>query len=197
MFDLSTNSKKIATKIGASVTILVLFAACSSKQIVNEASVAEPVDYADTVADQNAYVDQSELPTREVEQRKVSQKRVAKKVKKARGGKKIARKTNKAVEKKEELKLDEATMPAIGSIENTNPPVPPPPPPAEELIAESSLNQPLFEDEGSMDFSGLILENWYYLLALLGLGAAGYFGFKAYQKRFSGRRKSKRRLVFN
>jgi hypothetical protein len=195
MFDLNKKHLKIATKLGASVTILVLLAACSSKEIVNEAAVLEPIEYTDTAADQNPYIDQSELPVREQEAREISKsKRPAiKKNKKKSSRKPIARKKiekRQHIEKRHEVaqqsfdsQIEEAALPAIGSVDNTQPPVPP--------------AQALYETESSADFSGLILENWHYLLGLLALGLGSFFGFKFFQKRFLNRRKSKRRLVFN
>jgi hypothetical protein len=208
MFDLNKKHLKIATKLGASVTILVLLAACSSKEIVNEAAVLEPIEYTDTAADQNPYIDQSELPVREQEAREISKsKRPAiKKNKKKSSRKPIARKKiekRQHIEKRHEVaqqsfdsQIEEAALPAIGSVDNTQPPVPPAPP-ALDIGADSSADQALYETESSADFSGLILENWHYLLGLLALGLGSFFGFKFFQKRFLNRRKSKRRLVFN
>lgn len=196
MFDLNSNNTKIWAKIGSSVTILVLVAACSSKQVINEASIQDQqaAELTDTAADQNPYVDQAELPAREQEQKQVSHKRSHAKKNHKRH---VARKTVKPVEKREEVvKQEEAALPAIGSVENSGGQMPPPPPPPELALGES-LDQTAIDGATTMDFSGLILENWYYILGLILLGAGGWYGFKAYSKRGTSKRKSKRRLVFN
>jgi hypothetical protein len=185
MFDLNLNTAKIWTKIGASVTILVLVAACSSKQVINEASIQEPAQLNDTVADQNPYVDQSELPVREQEERKVTHKRASTK-----------KKSHKRHVAHKPVKHEDQAAAAIGSIENT-PSMPTPPPPPEQTLGESTMDQQALEESTSLDFSGLILENWIWILGLIGLGTAGYLGFRFYSKRGSSKRKSKRRLVFN
>lgn len=199
MFDLNGNQTKIATKLGTAVTILVLLAACSSKEIVNESSEVDHANYADTAADVNPYVDQSELPVREQEEREIKKvkRSTVKKFKKKSARKPIAKKDRIEREsvRTEKLELQEAALPAIGSIDNSQ--TPPTPPPVDGLMADQTIDQPLFESETSTDYSGLILENWHFLLMFLGLGLGSWAGFKLFQKRFWNRRKSKRRLVFN
>lgn len=196
MFDLNQKSKKIATKIGASVTILVLFAACSSKQVINESSVPEPIEYTDTVTDENLYVDKSEFPAFQPEERPVVKKkknRVA-----HTKSKRVARAEKPKAQPIEPSFDDNTALAAMGSVQDTNPPMPPPPPPpSEELIQSNTpFDQPVLESEGSADLSALIIENWYYIVGFLVLGLGLIFGFKVYQKRFPGKRK-KTRLVFN
>lgn len=201
MFDLNKNQVKFATKLGTVVTIFVLLTACSSKEIVNEASFIDHADYSDTSGNESPYVDQAELPVQEPKKVKQAKRSTVKKFKKKSATKPVAKKDRVEPETWRGDKLaassfDEASLPAIGSVVNSQTPTPPAPP-VEGLMADQSLDEPLFESETSTDYSGLILENWHYLLALLGLGLGSWLGYKLLRSRVGNRRKSKRGLVFN
>lgn len=208
-------SPKIVTKFGLSVTVLVLIAACSSKQVLNESQVEVPAEYTDEVTDVGSpYVDQTEVPAFQEDEMervaqtehnvksKVEKKKKKKKSKKARKSallkkkKKKVKYAEKSVEKtsKSESNNDlETSLAAMGSVGGDLPP--PPSATGEDVGAALEMHAPVVLDQpvvAETDLLTTLLDHWYYALGVITLSIAFWFAL--------GRkttRKGKRRLVFN
>jgi len=184
MIDLIPKPRNLATRIGIAVTVFGLLSACSSKQVINEVSMPEPVEYTDTVAHANPYVDK-ELEATEAPVEKPITKRVAKSFKAKKGKAKRKNKIEEESVRPVLGSIDQGKFPDEGIMEGaasiaapTSAPAVPMPMP---LDLKSSVDQPLLVSD--------VVTNWYFLFGVIALGLAGWYSF--------AKRRGKRGLVFN
>lgn len=166
MFQLAGKSK---TKFGLLVTSVVLFGACSHKQVMQEAQsfqTPEPIiesEYqpSSQPVQSASYLKRKKKKTKYVKAKKASRHSVAKRAKR------------------------KPVVAATAQVNHT----PPPPPPAEPMIPPP----PMFEETASnASLWSRVAGHWGFWAVLI--TAAGLFGL-VYRQRFA--KGSRRRLVFN